>query len=386
MKKAILLIAALLLVGSMVFADASFGIWGRTRFDLVKGDNTTTAANLLTQDWSLWGNQGPQMQFNYSWSSDKLGYTFKYVINGSGLNTGYDFTGGNGIAKAYGTLKLIPNLLTLHVGFMQDYDQFRYEGGMQIDTRNTLNVGRFNGWGLIAVLAPKDSGFVLAAQWRTELGNTSIVDANLSNISIGAEYQMPDIFKVQAGLVRNGNKPWQGGGQGETYPNVLSDPEIGGYQIFVRLHLLAVQGLTLNVTNNIAGLFDNTTFFPNWAIRDTLYARYGIGNFAVALTVESVYSLSNTSGGNNTFDLVGIIEPSYNLGPITLGLGVELTMPQIWSVGTSTTDSLALQFQPWVLINDFATRIYFDYFMNPDRASATSDYKWDLKVDFTFSF
>jgi hypothetical protein len=389
MKKAILLIAVLLLVGSALFADASFGIWGRTRFAFAEGNQTLTLAQTY-QDWGLWGNSGPQMQFNYSWSNDKMGYVFKIVANGSGLGTAYDFTGGNGIAKAYGTLKLVPGLLTLHIGFMQDYDQFRFEGGANIATFNTLNVGRYNGWGLIVVLAPKDSGFVVAAQWRTELGNTSIVDANLSNASIAAEFQVPDVFKVQAGLVRNGNKPWTGAPynttQMETYPFIQPDSEFGAYNAFLRLHLLAVQGLTLNVTGTLAGMLENDIGFPNVYNRDTLYARFGVGAFAVALGAEAVLMIPKTSGANSTFDLGIYVEPSYNLGPITLGLGAKLDLPTSYSVGVSPTDALKIQIEPWVLINDFSTRIFFDYIINPNRVAAQNAFSWDLKADVTFSF
>jgi hypothetical protein len=407
MKKAILLIAVLLLVGSALYAEASFGIWGRTRFALAEGNNTLTLPQTY-QDWNLWGNWGPQMQLNYSWSNDKMGYVLKYVYNGGGTNSpsgnnqpgagydgnswAFDYYGGSGIQKAYGTLKLIPNLLTLHVGFMQDYDQFRFEGGAQVNTYNTLNVGRYNGWGLIAVLAPKDSGFVLAVQYRTEQpypasGNgygssSTLLTDNLNNISVAAEFQLPDIFKVQAGLVRNGNK--QGGG--ETYPNVSLNSETGAYNIFIRLHLLAIQGLTLNVTNGIAGLLESDVGWNNVIIRDTLYARFGIGAFAVAVGAESVLNSPKVSTNNQTFNLGFYVEPSYNLGPITLGLGGLFTLPQSQTVGISTTDSMSIQIQPWVLLNDFSTRIFFDFIINPNRISTDSDYAWDLKVDFTFSF
>jgi len=401
MKKAILLIAVLLLVGSLSFAEGTFGIWGRTRFALAEGNNTLTLAQTY-QDWSLWGNNGPQMQLNWSWSSDKMGYTLKYVLSGdhgaigtttfngpfpititNGVHGNNDWRVGGAVAKAYGTLKLVPSLLTLHIGYMQDYDQFRYEGGASAWTFNTQECGRLNGWGLIAVLAPKDSGFVLAAQWRTELGNTLIVDANLSNISIGVEYQMPDIFKVQAALVRAG-QAWRG--DAVTYPVVDGNPEYGAYNILVRLHLLAVPGLTLNITNNMAGLLEPETSFNNTRIRDTLYARYGIEAFAVALGAESLIVMQKAAGLNTTVDLDAFIEPSYNLGPITVGLGVRMDIPTVWSVGTSPDDSLTLEFQPWITITDFATRIFFNFTMNADNVAATSDYTWALKADVTLSF
>jgi len=367
MKKAIILIAALLLVGSIVFADASFGIWGRTRFNIAMGNQTVLLEDTW-QSWRLWGNDGPQMQFNYSWSNDKLGYTFKIVINGGGLGTGYDLWGGNGICKAYGTLKLLPGLFTLYVGYMQDFDTFRYESGMQMWNTNSDNIGRFNGWGVIAVLNPKDSGFTLAAQFASELGNQNFIDVNLNNISVAAQFQLPDIFKIDAGFVRSGGK----GGGAEFYPTVSG--ERGAYHIFARLHLLAIQGMTLNVTHNMWGMLENDIGWPNTDMRESLSFRFGAGAFAIAAAGDLQISMPK-AGGTSLITLVAAVEPSYNLGPITVGLGVGMDMST-----ATTADSLTLEFQPYVIITDFSTRIFFDFTLNGDNASATTDYSWGLSA------
>jgi len=373
MKKAIILIAALLLVGSMVYAEASFGIWGRTRFNVAAGNQTVTIDNFW-QSWSLWGNNGPQMQFNYSWSNEKMGYTFKIVTNGGGLGTGYDLWGSNGICKAYGTLKLLPGLFTLHVGYMQDFDQFRYESGMQVNNTNSDNIGRWNGWGIIAVLAPKDSGFVLAAQFASELGNQNFININLNNMSVAAEYQIPDLLKFQAGFTRSGGK----GGGAEFYPDVSG--ERGAYHIFARIHLLAVQGMTLNVTHNMWGLLENNIGYPNIDMRESLSFRMGIGAFSIAAAADMQITMPK-AGGTSIIDLVAMLEPAYNLGPITVGVGALLSM------NTSVaTDSVKIEVQPFIQIPDFSTRIFFDFTMNPDRISATSDFTWNLSADMTWSF
>jgi hypothetical protein len=373
MKKAILLIAALLLVGTMLFADASFGIWGRTRFNIAMG-NQSTAIDDTWQSWRLWGNDGPQMQFNYSWSNDKLGYTFKIVTNGGGLGTGYDLWGSNGICKAYGTLKLLPALFTLHVGYMQDFDTFRYESGMQMWNTNSDNIGRFNGWGIIAVLAPKDTGFVLAAQFASELGNQNFIDINLNNISVAAQFQLPDIFKIDAGLVRSGGK----GGGAEFYPNVSG--ERGAYHVFARVHLLAVQGMTLNITHNMWGLFENQAGWPYTEMRESLSFRMGIGAFAIAAAGDLLIRMPK-AGGDTIMDLFAALEPSYNLGPITVGCGL--------GIGMNTTvgyDMPKFEIQPYVIITDFSTRIFFDMQIDNDYIAATEDYTWGLSADMTWSF
>src|SRR4030042_6772196 len=104
MKKAILLIAALLLVGSMAYAAPSFGIWGRTVFVLA---GQTANNTQIYQGWGPnWMGSGQRMGLHATFTNDKIEFKFTFYMNQTTIAP----------SNLYGTVKFIPDLLSLYVG------------------------------------------------------------------------------------------------------------------------------------------------------------------------------------------------------------------------------------------------------------------------------
>jgi len=378
MKKAILLIAALLMVGSLAFAETSFGIWGRTVFTLAASSNATGAT--VDQSWGPnWGAEGPRMGLHATFSNDKIEYKFTFYFNGAfvsdALNParGADIYGtpadttddpiidldpnGNlDMVNMYGTLKLIPDLLSVMVGRMDGdgFDTFRKTSPNPNSDVNNDNIGRMNGWGVIIAVSPKDSGFDAALQIKTPTPNEDSYNiANqIYNLNVAASYALPSLLKFTLGFVNQA-----------TYDGTANTD----YNIFARIELLAVENLTLWVDGRVHGIETNAI-----AMKYVLGAGYkmdALGIYLGAYFAIPASPATNLSYGAN-------LEGQYDLGDVTPGIILTI------SDGDTSVAGIAFSVQPYVNLDDFGTRIAFE--LTYDTAGAGT-LTWAVPVYFTFS-
>jgi len=379
MKKAILLIAALLAFGSMAFAEYSIGAWGRTVFNMAGG--TTDSGSIISMGWgpNWWGST--RMGVNLSFASATLSYKITCYYGGAFSDTGENqpstgapLTSGNlNFSNMYGSCKVIPDLLTVIVGYNNGdgFDMFRGNGPNPNSDMNN-NLGRMAGWGLWLVLEPKDLGLQVAVNLMTPApaGNVSwgplggfdrafSWERQLHNINVAAAYTFPDIMRITAAFMNldDGGVTW-----------VTTDTSGSYYQIYARIDLLAVTGLTLYVDGSFTGLEAER----NMNLRLDLGAGYKIGDLGLYLVGKCNIPLEV---GDISF--AANLEALYTIKPITVGLIVAA------EISTTSGANMVFEFQPYVQLDDVALRIAFDYKMNTVNLPAGS---WNVPIFFTFSF
>jgi len=378
MKKAVLLIAALLMVGSVAFSAPSFGIWGRTVFQLAGGRDDVD--DVIYQGWGpSWLGPGPRMGLHATFSNDKMEFKFTFYMNyqvvqdtdnndGSGATS--NGPGAIDPVNCYGTLKFIPDLLTVLVGrFDGDgWDNFRKNTANPNSDLHNDDIGRFNGWGVIVSVAPADTGFEAALYMQTPAPNAyyssvpfyagfDLVEDQLQNISIAASYKLPDLLKISLGWVNKPGSVKQGAGY---------------YQdnnIFARIELLMVENLTLWVDGRIWGLAGD----DNMQMQFVLCAAYKMDALGIYLGAK----LGVPPTGNDYISYAANLEVAYDLGAITIGL------IGILEDDNSDFESMKFAVKPYVSLDDFGTRIAFEY-ISDGRAATTVNY-WAIPIYFTFS-
>jgi len=348
MKKAILLIAALLMVGSLAFADIGFGMWGRTVFQLAGG---ATGSSVITQGWGPnWGGNGPRMGLDLNASGEKMDYKISFQFNGDAVN----------YPNIYGTVKFIPDLLSVLVGKISGdgWDTFRQTSPNPNSDVNNDNIGRMDGWGIIIAVSPKDSGFDAALQWKTPAPTGSQTEFNIEdqiyNINAAAAYAIANIVKISAG--------WQ------STPGTVNPTNTSNYNLWVRAELLAVENLTLWVDGRFYGFGTVTAL----SMKYVLGAGYKMDTFAIYLGAFFAVPANSTAlamGAN--------LEAIVDLGDISVGGIVKFGIPDFSVTG------MTIDVQPYVQLDDFGTRIAFEFGYN---TAGAGSYTWAVPVYFTFSF
>lgn len=393
MKKAILLIAALLALGSMAFADVGIGCWGRTYFVLAAGASGPGGAipeGTIAQGWGPNWYGSTRMGVSFNFSSKFLAFTvttyyggaFDSENSGWGLNQDAANTsnGGNNlyIANMYGVVKAIPDLLTINVGYMggDGFDTYRKSQANPNSDFNDCNA-RLTGWGLWVTLAPKDLNFHVTVNMMTPspdgsnhgyLGYSSWQPSfqfnaanSLHNINVLADYTVPDIIKITAGFLNDYSA-------GKT-TIVYDGTNLSAYHAFARVELLAIQGIQLWVDASLRGFETGTYSLEN----NLGFAYTGIANLGLYLAANITSPLS--PAGDVT--IKASVEGTYDLKPITIGLYGVVNM------NTAAGNHPMMVFRPYVSFDDLAMQIGFDYGINP--LGGDINY-WAVPVTFTFSF
>jgi len=366
MKKAVLLIAALLMVGSLAFAAPGFGIWGRTEFQLaggMEGDDT------IYQGWGpTWSSIGPRMGIHTTYSNDKMEFKTTFYFNGAiwQAQTGWPSDAFVEIVNMYGTLKFVPDLFSMIVGKVDGdgFDTYRKNTAHPTADMHNANVGRMRGWGLIFVIAPADTGFDAALQLRTPPPDNNgryayDIEEQVKNISLAASYKVEDLIKISAGYVNYGDA-------GDAYASVAT-PDNANKNIFARVELLMVPDLTLWVDARFFG-FETDVFNMEYL----LYAGYKMDALALYLGVGL---------GVADPDILGLratLEVTYNLGFLTLGAVL------VYVDGNLDVDGMDMSIRVYGLLNDFAVRLAFEYNMI-DMGGAGETSSWSIPLYFTFS-
>jgi hypothetical protein len=420
MKKIVLLLAALVLFSSFVYADVSVGIWGRTVFNLVNGssllDDPNTAwdesegENYIMQSWGPdWGGSGPQMGIKVWWTSDLMEYHFKYKFNDNN-------PGGASIPEAWGMVKILPEYgVTLQMGYREEQDDFRQNTATTFHDMHSENCGRLNGWSAIIMVAPPDSGLKVGLQYRTSLTDYAI-QYNLYNVGIAATYTVPEMIKITVGSMVDG-EAWTS----PIFPTVQRN-------IFGRIHLLMVPDLTLWLlakytgiepapgdaeaidvdgdgigVDNLDGDITDDVYVadPNSVIDILLGAKYSMGDISIALGANITMNTDKEDDDEgvampgdladpdaNVTSIHVNIDPEYNLGKMSVGgvFGVEMRMIEDIDDYDEPEVGPKIYVEPYVKIHDLNMNIAFKYEMNGDFDTDTDDYKWSLPIQVDFSF
>jgi len=396
MKKIVLLLAALVVFSSFVYADVGVGIWGRTVFVAAAGRNVAEGEeSWIYQGWGPdWGG-GTMMGIAVWWFNDTMSYHFKMVYHNK--NSAVAFT------EAWGDIKIMPDMITLQMGYREEQDPFRETTPVSAHDMNSSNVGRMNGWGVVVMVEPKDTNFKLGIQWRLPVGSTSNVNFpkvldpadtaiqnNLNNVNIGASYTMPEMVKITVGSMIH-CEAWEG--DGILWPNTERS-------IFARIHLLMVPDLTCWLLVKYTGLEAYTTTYVidtagteldvtrPWSGLDILLgAKYKMGDISIALGAD--FNMQMPKADNpietTTTSIAVNIDPNYNLGNLNVGavIGLETKMDD------DDVDDAYGQYiyvEPYVGIPKFNMRIAFLYGMNADLNTDTDDFTWSIPVQVDFSF
>jgi hypothetical protein len=368
MKKFLVVLLALAFVGALAYADGStvsMG-FGRVQFNVASGDSSSGSqimsgwANPSGDTWPPMPRENLDLAYSNNFTSFQL---TAYMGPGNGvaplvLNnaTIMQFMNVNG------TLKLIPDMLSLKIGeFNGDgWDTFRKTSPHPLRDVNNSNVGRFNGWGVILDVAPKDSGFEAAVYYQTNdptVGSSiATLNSTIGNTEAAASYTLPNLLKVTAGTV-----------VGNLY-NVGAT----GYDrnIFGRVELLMVPNLTLWADARYDGFDLVPTTVSN--INAELAAGYTMDKLSIAFagTFQSLSGPSTSAWGV-------VPEVYYNLGPATAGVYVNVG-------GSSVANSgISYQFEPYVKLNDFNLRLSFHY-IGSTATGAISRWEIPIVIDWGF--
>jgi len=357
MKKAVVLGMILLALGTLAYAEGAtvgFG-FGRTTFTLASGASGTGTTSDIVQGWGLADfPTATRQNLDLAWSGDHTAFNITGYLEGTLLSW----------KNIYGTVKLMPDMFSVMIGqFNGDgFDAFRKTSPHPLRDVNNLdsNVGRFSGWGIIADVAPKDSGFEAALMYRTDdptaAGAPGILADTASNVNFGASYTMPNLLKIAAGSDKDTLWP------------------APGRSIFGRVELLMVPNLTLWADVAYFGL-DMPSPAPT-IISTEVAAAYDMKPLTIVLAATYV-------SDNDTVTTVGTWrvypEVYYNLGAFTLGLYAK--------VGSDSTASAPIVYsvEPYVVLNDFNLRVSLMY-TGSTAAAPLDQATWRIPVIINWGF
>lgn len=355
MKKAVVLGMILLALGTLAYADASIGFgWGRTQFNIAQGSDVSNSD--ITSGWvgpaSDWP-PGMRENLDIAWSGDHTAFKLTGYLQNTVLNW----------VNIQGTLKLMPDMFSVMIGrFDGDgFDAFRKTSPHPIRDVNNGNVGRFNGWGVIFDVAPKDSGLEAAVMLKTGdptagadgfgagAGSTATIEETLTNTNVGFAYTVPNTVKIVAG-------------------STTAVVYHASRNIFGRVELLMVPNLTAWADVKYDG-FDQDPKVSN--INAELAGAYDMKPITIVL--------ATTFGSNDKVTSFAVIpEVYYNAGALTLGLYANIGA----SDAKHISDTMVYAVEPYVKLNDFNTRISFMY--KHDSVFDVSTWEIPVLIDWGF--
>jgi len=362
MKKLLVVLLALTCLSALAFADGAtvgFG-FGRTQFNIASG-NSISGSDIVS-GWTndnlkagiLHGGDSwppaPRVNLDLAYSGTFTSYQLTAYINGNAMTW----------VNVNGTLKLVPDMFSLKIGeFDGDgFDAFRKTSPHPIRDVNNNNIGRFNGWGVIADVAPKDSGFEAALFYEVAdpTGNVvtyATLNSTLGNIHVAASYTLPGMLKITAGAV-----------PGNLFANYDRN-------IFGRVELLMVPNLTLWADVRYDG-FDVTPAVSN--INAFLAGAYAMDPLTIVLAAG--YG-SNDVLGTKVNAWAVYPEVYFDAGAITVGAYTAFGGSDIANSG------IAIEVEPYVKLDDFNLRVSFHY-ITSTASGAVSRWEVPILVDWGF--
>jgi hypothetical protein len=352
MKKAVVLGMILLALGTLAYADASIGFgWGRTTFSIASGSSVSGSDIYSGFGGGTWP-PAPRENLDIAYSGDNTAFHFTGYLDGTVLSW----------VGIYGTLKLMPDMFSVLIGrFDNDgWDDFRKTSPHPLRDVHNGNVGRFSGYGVIGVLAPKDSGFEAAVMYKTGDPTTgssiNTISGVAKNTNVGASYTVPNTVKVVVGSTTG-----------------ALDPLPVDRNIFGRVEVLMVPNLTLWADVKYDG-FDFTPAVSN--ISAELAAAYDMK----PLTIVFVGLYSSVDVAGTKINAWGVVpEVYYNMGAFTLGLYANVS-------GTDVANSgIAYSVEPYVKLNDFNLRVSVMY-SGTTAAAPLNISTWEIPVVIDWGF
>lgn len=361
MKKLLVVLLALTCLSALSFADGvTVGMdFARSQFNLASQVGSGDISQGAVDPTGDFPSNQHRIDVQLAWSSDHAAMNLTGYI-------GHTNTNPIEFVNAYGTLKLVPDMFKVLIGRMagDGFDAFRWDSAHPIHDVDNNSIGRFAGWGIIADLAPKDSGLEVALFLKD--GDAAATAPNALNLPIGqsatnydiaASYTVPNLLTVQAGSTTfaTASVPYTAG---------MSDRNI-----FAGVKLLMVPNLTLFDSFWYKGFDVQPTALTIW--KDELAAQYVMGPLTIVLAV--LYGSDNTLGTSSVATLLQIYpEVYYNMGMITLGLYAGYEMDSIQGV---TNNGSVIDVEPYIKLNDFGLRLSFHYQSKTLVGSTTADRK-----------
>lgn len=194
MKKAVLIIAALVLCSTFAFAQASVGAWGRGIIVPVAGGE-----DMVMDTQASWGG-APRVGITISGSSDNVGFQVDFNGDGDGIGAGDQ-------QKIW--VKLF-DMLTISCGRVLDdtlrgnavfgaWNWVRYDvmdGEDAIFVRVRDQVTTYHGSNAVIAIAPTEGAYIYAS-WYNILGATALIEDNLPLGQFGGGYTIEGIGQIR---------------------------------------------------------------------------------------------------------------------------------------------------------------------------------------------
>jgi len=357
MKKAVLILAVLVVFSTLAFAspNVSFGIWGRTLFVAAQG---TSAGGDITQiwgpDWAAGG--GPTERIDLTFISDAAEFAFRFNNNnGNWWEQSLD--------NMFGTLKFIPDLLTVRIGKFTGDGFDLYRKNTPRDVHND-NIGRMNGYGILFTTAPKDTNFDATVWYMTPSIEAPALKAtdNLARTGFAASYTLPNLLKFAAGTLTDG---------GDIDVNLHRN-------VFARVEFLMVPNLKAFADVYVVGLFEKEAISPITGISAFAAADYSMDALALALAIQVKLPMPK-AGGNFDTSMTIWPEVMYNLGDVTVGVDATVGVALY---GSGADPLIGVNVTPSAKLNKFNTT----FGLSLDFSSApASNVTWKLPITVDFS-
>lgn len=184
MKKALVFLLVLSLVGTMAFAEITVGGWGR--IDFITGSNTTNDTVVMYSGPS-WAS-GARVGVNFAGKSDNMGFNLNIDSNGNTLGVGDQ-------AKIWAKIN---DMLTIELGKVQgDKLRGKLGGTALITSPGGDEDGIFKRFyptmGTLINLTPVEGLYIGAALDPNTSTENKTAEVVMKNIQAGAGYTIPDV-------------------------------------------------------------------------------------------------------------------------------------------------------------------------------------------------
>jgi len=372
MKKLLVVLLALTCLSALSFADGvTVGMdFARSQFNIASQVGSGAIMQGSTDPTGDFPSNQQRITVSLGWSSDFAAMKLSGYI-GHVNDQPIEFV------NAYGTLKLVPDMFQLMIGRIagDGFDAFRWDSAHPIHDVDNSSVGRFAGWGIIADLAPKDSGLQVALMIKDGDAANNLPDAtsltieqSLTNYSIGASYTLPNLLTIQAGSQATATA---------VAPYV---PGMSSRNIFAGVKLLMVPNLSLFDSFWYKGFDVQPTALTIYS--NELAASYSMG--PLTLVLAFLYGSDNTLGTSNVATTLAVYpEVYYNMGMLTVGLYAGYAMDSLQGVSNSGS---TIDVEPYIKLNDFGLRVSFHYQSATPLGSTTAVNTWEIPLLIDWGF
>jgi hypothetical protein len=190
MKKALLILLVLSIVGAAAFADVKFGAFAAIglRSDVTM-TNSKTIDTLYAWEWFQGTNLIGLATASFVGADPNMGFDTRFIaVNGAGVVPAVDY------ANAW--MKVANGMVAINLGLFQAAEDF--ETAEQAYGQNTWNVSATPA---LTVYAYPIEGLTIGYQLPLSITGTASIADNLYNSKIGVRYSMKDVFGLTGGFL-----------------------------------------------------------------------------------------------------------------------------------------------------------------------------------------